>query len=370
MTLSACSACTAKLYACSSSIHVTPSGNGIPSVCAHVRRFAGAWSTSASTSCVRSLTLSPESVALRSIQHGKTRPEYEARAEAAPSDRDGPYSLSPSDICGARQHSTFRPSYGRSILAVVANQVVRRTIVTEFWFGFGLDLRDDALRQDLTQLHAPLVEGIDIPNYALGEHRVFVERHQFPQGFRCQSFSQDRVRRTIALENAVRNQPAWSAFRRDLLGSLAERQRLGLRADVGNEHVVMAAKWIERLYKSDEVARDEPGPLVNQLVERVLAIRSWFAPVDRSCLVCHVFPIERDMLAIAFHRQLLEVGWKPLKVLLVGQDRHGLRPKEIAVPDAEKTHEHRKVLLEGSRAEVFVHLVQSAQHGAKIVRAD
>src|SRR6266404_4835076 len=166
---------------------------------------------------------------------------------------------------GQRQHSTFRSSDGCSILAVVANQVVRRTIVTEFWFGFGLDLRDVALRQDLTQLHAPLVEGIDIPNYALGEHRVFVERHQFPQGFRCQSFSQDRVRRTIALENAVRNQPAWSAFRRDLLGSLAERQRLGLRADVGNEHVVMPAKWIERLNKSDEVARDEPSPLVNQL---------------------------------------------------------------------------------------------------------
>src|SRR5208283_2645361 len=37
-TLSACSAHTAKLKAWSSSIQVTPSGNGSPSVCAHVRR--------------------------------------------------------------------------------------------------------------------------------------------------------------------------------------------------------------------------------------------------------------------------------------------------------------------------------------------
>src|SRR5215467_8148015 len=133
---------------------------------------------------------------------------------------------------------------------------------------------------------------------------------------------------------------------------------------------MMPAKWIERLYKSDEVARDEPGPLMNQLVERVLAVRSRLTPVDWRGFVVHVFPLKRDMLAIAFHRQLLEVGWKPLQVLLVGQDRHGLRPKEIAVPDAQKTHEDRKVLLEGSGAEVFIHLVESAQHGAKIFRAD
>src|SRR5713226_1844884 len=58
----------AKLNACSFSIHVTPSGNGLPSICAQVGRFgvpvAAGWAASvgrvasASTSLVELFTLS------------------------------------------------------------------------------------------------------------------------------------------------------------------------------------------------------------------------------------------------------------------------------------------------------------------------
>jgi len=45
------------------------------------------------------------------------------------------------------------------------------------------------------------------------------------------------------------------------------------------------------------------------------------------------FPaVDCDMLAVAFHRQLLEVGRETLQVLLVGQDGHGLGPEEVVVP--------------------------------------
>src|SRR6266478_3806956 len=133
---------------------------------------------------------------------------------------------------------------------------------------------------------------------------------------------------------------------------------------------MVSAKWIERLRKSDEVTRDEPGPLMNQLVERMLAIGSRFAPVNWTCVVRDSLPIECHMLAIALHRKLLEVSWEPLQILFIGQHGHGLRPKEIAVPDRQKAHQHRQVFFERSGAEVLVHPVKAKQHGLKIVRAD
>src|ERR1700719_1259767 len=172
---------------------------------------------------------------------------------------------------------------------------------------FVLNLWDDALRKRLAQLNAPLVERIDVPDHALGEDGVFVQSHQFAQSFRRQLFSEDRVRWTIAFEYPMGDEPLGSAFCLNLFSNLAECQRLGLRANVGNQHIVVAANWVERLRKSDEVAGDEPGPLMYQLVERMLAVGSRFAPVDCTCVVRNSLPIERHMLAIALHRQLLQV---------------------------------------------------------------
>src|SRR5882724_1235442 len=194
----------------------------------------------------------------------------------------------------------------------------------ELRFVLVLNLWDDALRKRLAQLNAPLVEGIDVPDRPLGEDGVFVQSDQLAQGLRRQLFGKDRVRWTITFEYPVGNEPVGSAFCLHLFRSLAECQRLGLRANVGNQHVVVAANWVERLRKSDEVAGDEPGPLMNQLVERMLAIGSRFAPVNWTCVVRDPLSIECHMLAIALHRQLLQVSWEPLQILFIGQYRHGL----------------------------------------------
>src|SRR5258708_8526609 len=76
------------------------------------------------------------------------------------------------------------------------------------------------------------------------------------------------------------------------------------------------------------------------------------------------------MIAIDLDRKWLEVSWEPLQILFRGQHGHGLRPKEIAVPDRQKAHKYRQVFLEWSGAEVLVHPVETKQHGLKIVRAD
>ena len=44
--------------------------------------------------------------------------------------------------------------------------------------------------------------------------------------------------------------------------------------------------------------------------------------------------------------------------------------EEVVVPNAQESHEHRQVPLKGGGAEVFVHLVETVQHGAKVIRAD
>ena len=84
----------------------------------------------------------------------------------------------------------------------------------------------------------------------------------------------------------------------------------------------------------------------------------------------HSLPIESHVLAIALHRQLLQVSWEPFQILLIGQHRHSLRLKEIGVPDRQKAHKHGQIFFEGSGAEVLVHPVEANKHGPKIFRAD
>ena len=134
---------------------------------------------------------------------------------------------------------------------------------------------------------------------------MFVKGDQFAEDFRGELIGEDSIRRAVALEHAVGYEPVRRPFGLDLLGCLPERQRLRLSEDVRQEHVVMAAERVQRLAKGDKVTRDEPGPLVDQLVEGVLPVGSRFAPVNRAGVVVDLGAIERDVLAVALHRQLL-----------------------------------------------------------------
>src|SRR6185436_2304482 len=59
--------------------------------------------------------------------------------------------------------------------AGATDQGVRRAVVAELRLRLALELRDDPLGQHLAQLDAPLVEGVDLPDRALGEDAVLVE---------------------------------------------------------------------------------------------------------------------------------------------------------------------------------------------------
>src|SRR5215469_55449 len=100
----------------------------------------------------------------------------------------------------------------------------------------------------------------------------------------------------------------------------------------------MLSEWIQRFVECDEIAWDQSGSLVDELIERMLPIRARLAPVDWSRLEPGRGSFERNVLAVAFHGQLLEVCWKSLQILLIRQNRDGFGAQKIVVPDGDQAH--------------------------------
>src|SRR5678815_4561693 len=110
----------------------------------------------------------------------------------------------------------------------------------------------------------------------------------------------------------------------------------------------MPAKRVKRLVEGYEIAWNEPRSLMNQLVERVLTIGAWLAPINRSGIIGDFVAVERDVFAVALHGQLLQISRESFQILLVRQYRDGLGAEEVVVPNSQQTHEHRQVALEWS----------------------
>src|SRR5262249_33899356 len=105
----------------------------------------------------------------------------------------------------------------------------------------------------LAQLNAPLIEAVNVPNHTLHEYGMFVKSDELAKRFRSQSLNNDHVRWPISLEDAMGCKPIGCAFRLHLLRRFAEGQGLCLRKDVGEQHRVMASKWVERFNERNEI---------------------------------------------------------------------------------------------------------------------
>ena len=109
---------------------------------------------------------------------------------------------------------------------------------------------------------------------------------------------------------------------------------------------------------ADEVAGDDLGALVDELVEGVLAVRAGLAPDDRAGLVIgDLLAVAIHGLAVGLHVALLEVGREAGHVLVVREDGLGLVAVEVVVPDADEGEDHGDVLLKRGGAEVLVVLI-------------
>src|SRR5579872_3071211 len=159
-----------------------------------------------------------------------------------------------------------------SPLPIAANERVRRAIVMELWRFRAFQFGDDPLRQYLAQLHAPLIEGVNLPDRALREDAVLIERHKLAQRLWREPLGQNRARRAIAFKDTMRHQRVRRPFRLHLLRRLAEGQRLRLREETGHQEVVVRAERIQRLVEADEVGGNQLRSLMDELIERVLAV--------------------------------------------------------------------------------------------------
>ena len=109
---------------------------------------------------------------------------------------------------------------------------------------------------------------------------------------------------------------------------------------------------------------------MQELVERMLGVRTRFAPDHRSGGALHRLATATHGLAVALHLQLLQVCWQAMQVLIVGQHCVTRGAQEVAVPDARKRQQDREVAIQRSGAEVLVHLVCAGQKIGEVPPAD
>ncbi|MNN49344.1 hypothetical protein D3C81_1638640 [compost metagenome] len=121
--------------------------------------------------------------------------------------------------------------------------------------------------------------------------------------------------------------------------------------------------------RSDEIARHHFGPLVDQLIERMLTVGPRLTPDDWASLVIHRIAVTVNVFTVGFHVALLEVGREAVHVLIVRQDRFGFSAKEVVVPDADQCQQHRQVFLSRGGGEVLVHRVRAGEQLNKVVVA-
>ena len=109
---------------------------------------------------------------------------------------------------------------------------------------------------------------------------------------------------------------------------------------------------------------------MDELEEGVLAVGAGLAPHDRAGRRIGGRAVELDVLAVALHLQLLEIGGKAPEPLVIGD--HAVRgvAEDVAVPDAEQPHQDRDVALDRRFAEVLVDLVAAAQEFVEAVGPD
>ena len=150
----------------------------------------------------------------------------------------------------------------------------------------------------------------------------------------------------------------------------AEREGLSLREQIAHQEVMVVLWPCAGTGEPDEVARDEPRALVEQLVERVLAIRAGLAPHHGARGGCHRPAVEPDRLAVALHVKLLEVRGKAAQVVRVRQHRLGLRAMDVRVPHAEQPHDDSNVLRVRHRDEVLVYRMEAREELAEPVGTD
>src|SRR5689334_20201598 len=96
---------------------------------------------------------------------------------------------------------------GGFCFAIPPDQVAGGVVVPQGRLVLLLQLGDDAFGEDFAELNTPLIEGADIPNDALGEDIVLIERDQLAEDIGRELLGHQRVGRPIAFKGFMWDQP-------------------------------------------------------------------------------------------------------------------------------------------------------------------
>lgn len=137
-------------------------------------------------------------------------------------------------------------------------------------------------------------------------------------------------------------QPLPLQLRPRLLRRLPCHQRLGLCQKIRQQDLVVQTPCdgIVRFGRRKEVGWYQPGALMDQLVEGVLAVGAGFTPDDGAGAVIDFLSGAGNVLSVALHVTLLEVCGETVEVLVVGEESVGLRTEEVAVPDSQESQNY------------------------------
>ncbi len=161
---------------------------------------------------------------------------------------------------------------------------------------------------------------------------MLVQGDQGSQSLRGEALGQDRGGRPVAFAHPVGDLPFGDTGCGQLNLAAPECQALGLGEHVSHELVVMVPQSLDRVPEPDELHWHQPGSLVQQLVEGVLAVGARSAPDDWTCIGADPPTAQVDVLSVGLHLQLLEVRGQAGQVAAVGEHRDALRAQEVVVP--------------------------------------
>ncbi len=108
----------------------------------------------------------------------------------------------------------------------------------------------------------------------------------------CEALEEERIGRAVTFETAVRAQPVGRSFRFHFILGFSESQRFSLGKKIRHQYVVMVSKRIQGLTEANKITWDQACTLMDELIERVLTVRSRFPPNDGRRLVVHMNTVD------------------------------------------------------------------------------
>ena len=122
--------------------------------------------------------------------------------------------------------------------------------------------------------------------------------------------------------------------------------------------------------RHQKFAGDNGGSLMDKLIEGMLPIGARLAPDDRPRRVAEAMPVHRHALAVRLHFELLQIGRKTAKPLIIGEYGAGRITAGMCVPEPDQRQHDRHVTPCPGSAEVNVHRLGTAQEIGKGLGSD